>query len=320
MTSRPKILLTNPIHADATILLEAEADLLVAPDVSADALRAAAREADGIIVRAQLPADILDHAPRLRGIVRHGVGLDFIPVAAATARGVPVANLPGSNTSAVAEYALSMLLQLRRPLAAIDAAHRAQGWGAARALSNETDEIGGATLGILGLGSIGKRVAEMARVGFGMRVLATSRRTGHAPEGVAEVPLDALFELSDAVLICCALTEETRGLVDARRIGLMRPGAVLINVARGPVVETAALVAALKEGRLRGAATDVYDEHPAPPDSPLFDCPNLLMTPHVAALTMSSARAMGVGSAEEMLRILRGEPPQNLVNPEALAR
>ena len=320
MTEKPLVLLTNPIHEDAAALLQADAELVTAPDTEADTLRRLAGAVAGIVVRAKLPDDILDHAPNLRGIVRHGVGLDFIPVEAATARGVPVANLPGSNTQAVAEYALSMLLQLHRPLVAMDAAHREEGWDAARRLTGEADEIGGTTLGILGLGAIGQRIARIASQGFGMTVLGTPRRRGTAPDGIEEVDREALFARSDAVVIACALTEETRGLVDARSIGLMKPDAVLINVARGPIVDTGALVAALRGGRLRGAASDVYDVHPAPRDSPLFGVPNLLVTPHVAALTASSAKAMGLGAVQEMLRMLRGERPVNLVNPQALAR
>lgn len=315
MPDLPTVLLTNPMHADGEAILSPHARLLVAPDTRPETLRAWAKEADGIIVRAKLPDDIVDHAPRLKGMVRHGVGLDFIPVEAATARGVAVANLPGSNTTAVAEYAMSALLHLRRPIHLMNGLMRSEGWGVSRATAESFTELGGSTLGILGVGTIGRRVAQMATQGFGMKLIGTSRRRGSLPADVEEVSLDGLFERSDALVICCTLTDETRGLVDAARIARMRPHAVVVNVSRGAVVQTAPLIAALQAGRLGGAALDVFDVQPLPADDALFDCPNLLLTPHAAALTASSSRGMAVGAAEEMLRILRGEQPLNLVNP-----
>lgn len=318
MADRPKVLLTNAIHDDAMAILAPVADTVTAEDTKPDTLRAAVRNVDGIIVRAQLPDDIMEHGPRLKGIVRHGVGLDFIPVEAATRHGVPVANLPGSNTQAVAEYVMSALFHLRRPLGRYDGAHRADGWWPARGLSDGSSEIGGTTLGIIGMGAIGSRVAAIARNGFGLTVLGHNR-SGRMPDGVTGADLPTLFARSDAVAVCCALTPETRGLVSAELMAAMPAHAVLVNISRGPVIDTAALTAALSEGRIAGAAIDVYDQHPLPADSPLFTVPNLLMTPHLAALTATSARAMGVGAAEDMVRILNGERPRSLVNPDCFA-
>ena len=311
--TKPTVLITSPVHPDAEAILTPVAEIVIAPDPGADTLRAMVKEADGLIVRNQLPADIFDDAPRLRGVVRHGVGLDFIPVDAATERGIAVANLPGSNTQAVAEYVFSALFHLRRPLGAMDARHRSEGWNAARAMTGAMPEIGGTTLGILGVGNIGRLVARIG-LGFGMDVIGTSR-SGRVPDDVTSVVIEELFASSDAVVIACSLTEETRGLVNARLIAAMKPTAVLINISRGAVIETAALVEALKEGRIGGAAVDVYEHQPVAKDDPLFSCPNLLMTPHSAALTTTSNRGMGVGAAEEMVRILAGEPPRNFVNP-----
>jgi D-3-phosphoglycerate dehydrogenase len=248
-------------------------------------------------------------------MVRHGVGLDFIPVGAATRRGVMVANLPGCNTQAVAEYFFSALFHLRRPLGRFDAVFRAEGWSAARAQAPATVEIGATTIGIVGVGTIGGRIAAIAQ-GFGMTVLGASRDKSRTRLGVQAVDLTELFRRADAIAVSCALTEETRGLVNARLIGLMKPDAVLINMSRGPVVDTTALIDALSRRAIGGAAVDVYDVQPLAADSPLFTLPNLLMTPHVAAITATSLRAMSVGAAEEMLRILRGERPNNLVNPD----
>jgi D-3-phosphoglycerate dehydrogenase len=318
MSSRPTVLLTNAIHADGEALLKPQADLFIAADTRPETLRAAVRDVDGVIVRAQLPDDIADNAPRLKGLVRHGVGLDFIPVDNATRNGVMVANLPGINTQAVVEYFFAALFHLRRPLGRIDARLRVDGWNVARPMADTATEIGGSTLGILGVGAIGSAIAHVAR-GFGMSVLGHDARP-IADRAIEPVSLEDLFGRSDVISINCALTETTRGIVDARLIGLMKPTAVLLNMARGPVVVTAALVEALRDGAIAGAATDVYDTHPVPADSPLFACPNLLMTPHIAAVTASAMRAMSVGAAEEMLRILAGERPRHLVNPDCLKR
>ena len=318
MTSLPLVLITAPIHRDAEAMLRPHARLVSAPDTGAATIRSLAADAVGMIVRSQLPDDIMDHAPHLRGIVRHGVGLDWVPLAAATARKIPVANLPGSNTQAVAEYVFATLFHLRRQVGPIDGWLRASGWAAAKARASDMAEIGGGTLGVLGTGEIGRRVATIARGGFGMRVLGHSR--GNADHGglIEPVTRDALFARSDVVVVACALTEATRGMVDARLLGLMRPSAMLINVARGAILDTDATVAALRAGAIAGAALDVFEVQPLAPDHPLHGCPNLLLTPHIAGTSSTSLRTMGIGSAEEMLRILRGEPPLNLVNPEVL--
>jgi D-3-phosphoglycerate dehydrogenase len=315
MPEKPVVLLTNAMHPDGEAILAPHVRLITAPDARPETLRKWAAEADGIIVRAKLPDDIVDHAPHLKAMVRHGVGLDFIPVTAATARGVAVANLPGSNTNAVAEYVMSALMHLRRPLLRLDTQLRGEGWLAARGSADGLSELSASTLGILGVGTIGRRIAGIARDGFGMKVLGTSRLKGSLPQGVEEVSLPDLFAQSDAIAVCCALTDETRGLVNRDLLGRMRPHAVLVNVSRGAVIDTPAIIDGLRSNSIGGAALDVFDVQPLPPDDALLDCPNLLLTPHTAGITATSSRAMAVGSAEEMLRILRGEAPLNLVNP-----
>ncbi|NOJ43619.1 hydroxyacid dehydrogenase [Bradyrhizobium australiense] len=315
MPEKPTVLLTNAMHPDGEAILAPHVSLIVPPDARPETLRNFAGDADGIIVRAKLPDDIVDHAPRLKGIVRHGVGLDFIPVAAATAHGIAVANLPGSNTNAVAEYVMSALMYLRRPLYRLDKSLRSDGWNTARPAADSFTELSTTTLGILGVGTIGRHLAGIARGGFGMKVLGTSRRKGSLPAGIEEVSLADLFARSDAIAVCCALTDETRGMVSRDLIGRMKPSALLVNVSRGAVIETPALIDALKSQKIGGAALDVFDVQPLPSNDVLFDCPNLLLTPHTAGITATSGRAMAVGSAEEMLRILRGEQPLNLVNP-----
>jgi D-3-phosphoglycerate dehydrogenase len=149
-----------------------------------------------------------------------------------------------------------------------------------------------------------------------MRVVGLTRRPEALPPHVAPATKQALFEQSDVVVLCCPLNDDTRGLVDADTLALMKPGAILINVARGPVIDTPAVLAALREGRLGGAALDVHDRQPLQGDEPVFDAPRLLLTPHVAGITATSMEGMSRGTVETMLALLRGERPPNVVNPE----
>lgn len=315
MNAKPRVLLTNPIHPALQPVLAAQCEVVLAPDTGAATLAKLVADVDGLLVRAQLPPTIFDHAPRLRAVVRHGVGLDMIPVEAATAKGIPVANLPGSNTQAVVEYCLAAMLQLRRGLAALDSGLRRDGWAKARPLADRGTELAGSTLGIVGVGAIGSRLATIASV-LGMRVLGLTRRPESLPPGVQAADKATLFAQSDVVVLACPLNDQTRGLVDAAALAAMKPDALLINVARGPVIETPALLAALRAGRLGGAALDVHDKQPLTGSEPVFDAPNLLLTPHVAGITDTSMRAMSEGAVATVLALLRGERPSNVVNPQ----
>ena len=313
---RPLVVLTDPIHPKAHALLLQHCEVIVASEAAPRTLHQLMREADGLVVRSKLPPGIFDEAPRLRAVVRHGVGLDSIPVEIATAKGIPVANLPGSNTTAVVEYCVAALMHLTHRLARIDQVLRAQGWDAARPIANRIGEVAGSVCGIIGVGAIGSRLAQVVE-GLGMQVIGLTRRPEHLPPQIRAVTREQLFEQADAVMVCCPLNDQTRGLVDAQALSLMKKTAVLVNVSRGPVVQTDALLAALREGRLAGAALDVHDVQPIPEGDPVFDCPNLMLTPHLAGITNTSLRAMSMGSAQTMLALLQGERPANVVNPQA---
>ena len=315
MSDKPRVLLTNAIHPHWRPVLEQHCEVVLAPDATPATLTRLVADADGLMVRSQLAPDVFEHATRLRAVVRHGVGLDMIPVAAATARGIPVANLPGSNTTAVAEYCIGAMLHLRRNLAGIDAALRRDGWAAARPLADGGAALGAGTCGIVGFGAVGSRVAAAA-AGLGMRVVALTRRPSSLPAAVKAATKAALFAEADVVVLCCPLDDATRGLVDAATLATMKPTAILVNVARGPIVDAAAVIAALREGRLGGAAMDVHARQPLEPDEPVFDAPRLLLTPHVAGITATSMEGMSRGAVETMLALLRGERPANVVNPE----
>lgn len=312
---KPKVLLTDAIHPSVMPLLAEHCDVVLAPDASPSTLARLVVSAEGLIVRNKLEPDLFGHALKLRAVVRHGVGLDMIPVQAATARGIPVANLPGSNTTAVVEYCLASMLQLRRGLATIDACIRRDGWASTRPLADRGTELSGGVLGIVGVGAVGSRLAVVA-MALGMNVLGLTRRQETLPAGVAPASKVELFTRADIVVLACPLNDATVGLVDAATLALMKPDAILINVSRGPVVDTEALIAALKQKRLGGAALDVHDRQPLVPTESVFSAPNLILTPHVAGITATSLLGMSNGAVNTMLSLLRGERPLNIVNPE----
>ena len=313
---KPIVLLTNPMDAAGMALLQPHVELRLAPAVDHATLRREAAAADVMIVRAFLPADIFDHTPRLLASVRQGAGVDMIPVDAATAHGVIVSNVPGVNAQTVAEYCVAQFLLQGRRIGRMDSTLRREGWAVARALADDVPELHGKTVGIVGVGHIGTRLAAICHHGLGMRVLGYQRRLDRLPAIVEAAALDRIFTDSDFIALCCPLTPETRHLVDARRIALMKPKAILVNVARGPVVDQAALVAALRARRIGGAGLDVFEQQPLLPGDPLFELDNVVLTPHLAGMSVESMQRTSVIAAEDTLRILAGEKPVNFFNPE----
>lgn len=309
------VALTDPIDpAGEAILRQAGHAVELPGEGGLDALLG---RADAVIVRRKLPDDLSARAPRLLGAIRQGVGVDMIPVEDCTAQGVLVANVPGANADSVAEFAVAQMLAIARRAETMHALLLREGWDKARAQSAAAFELRGRTLGIVGVGAIGRRLAEIAVQGFRMRVLGHRRTATGLPEQIRYATLDTLFAESDYIVLACPLTEATRGLASAALIARMRPDAWLLNVARGPVVDEAALLGALQEGRIGGAALDVYDVQPLPADHPFRALPNVLLTPHTAGLSREAVTRMSAGAAEETVRILRGEPPRNFINPEA---
>ena len=313
-----RILLTDPIDPSGVELLRSRgAQVVLAPEGSPDTIRRLARDADGVIIRSKLPDDIFEAAPRLRAVTIHGTGTDLVPLASANARGVLVANLPGENAQSVAEYCVMGMLMLARNIAVITAAIRTQPWDQARALSMSAREIAGLTAGIVGVGEIGRRVARICRNGFGMKVLGNQRRMDRLPPEAKPAPLDDLLRQSDFVVIACPLTPQTQHLFNAARLAAMKSSAWLINVGRGPVVDETALIEALRAKRIAGAMLDVYEHYRIAPGHPLFALDNVILTPHLAGSTRESRARASVRAADETLRMLAGERPANLVNPEA---
>jgi D-3-phosphoglycerate dehydrogenase / 2-oxoglutarate reductase len=310
---------THTLHPHAAKMLSSAGDLRIAAALDAATLAKEGREAEVIIVRAPLPALLFDQAPtKLRAAIRHGAGLDMIPIDAATRAGVLVANVPGVNARSVAEHVFFVTMALLRRFRLMDRDLRQKGWLAGRDHAEKTHELQGRTMGVVGAGNVGRAVMATARAGFGLDVIANSRNPKSLPDDVRFVSVDELVAEADIVVLACPLTPETAGLLSRERIARMRPGAILVNVSRGPVVDDTGLIAALSEGRIGGAALDVFVNQPLPPDHPYFGFDNVIVTPHMAGITEESMMRMGVGAAEEAIRVLDNRLPVNLRNPEVL--
>ncbi|PJX28052.1 hypothetical protein CAP48_02400 [Advenella sp. S44] len=309
------VLLTNDILAEEAQRLQQHANVIVAPQTDPDTLRRLVVDADALIVRAKLPDDIFDHQTRLKGVVRHGVGLDMIPMESASANKIPVANIPGCNTSSVVEYCIAAMLLVRRQVDIQRIDSSGSDWHSRRALGDQMGELGGLTLGIVGVGAIGGALAKVAAA-LGMKVIGLSRRRESLPEGVEYADKKALFSQADIVVLSCPLNADTIGLADTAAFNSMKTSAIIINVSRGPVINTTALIDALREGRIAAAVLDVHDVQPVKPGMYPAEQKNLYLTPHIAGMTTASMKRMSQGSVDEVLRLLQGHRFTNLVNPE----
>ncbi len=268
-------------------------------------------EADGIFLRiGYLGSRLIANLPRLKVITLHGVGVDQVDVPAAAARGITVTNVPGANAQAVAEHAIGLMLAVLRRIVVADARLRTGAWAEARTVG---EELEGKTLGIVGLGNIGRRVAALGQA-FGMTVIAHSPRAVAPQLGIVMVDLAALLSTADVVSLHAPQNAQTEGLLDAGRLALMKPSAILINTARGALVDEVALAAALRAGRLGGAGLDVFRKEPPDPGSPLLGLPNAVLTPHIGSSTTGALRNIARHGGEDIARVLRGEPPLHPVN------
>ena len=265
-------------------------------------------DADALLVRiAEVTGELIAACPKLKVISKHGVGVDNIDLDAAKVHGVAVTITPGANSTSVAEHAFALLIALAKNLPTVCGKYREIGFAAKNCAPGI--EISGKTLGIIGCGRIGSRIAQMAHGGFGMRVLAYDPYITEAPEGVELVDeRDRVFAESDFVTLHPVLNKETAGSVGAREFGLMKRGAIFINCGRGPLVDEAALIAALQSGQLGGAGLDVTAQEPCPPSSPLFAMPNVLLTPHYAPTTTEAAVAVSRMAAQNVIDILNDMP------------
>lgn len=320
-TERPRVLVTRTLpghepmarlHAAAAVDLWAEDS----PPPPTELLRRT-EGCTGLLtmLTERIDGAVLDAAPTVRVVANMAVGTDNIDVAAATARGVLVTNTPDVLTETTADLAFALLLASARRLTDGEASVRGGEWGPWHPTWLLGREVHGTTLGIVGPGRIGAATARRA-VGFGMTVLYHGHRDVPDFPGT-RVPFEDLLARSDFVSIHVPLTEETQGLFDAATFARMRPGATLVNTARGGIVDQVALAEALRGGHLAAAALDVTTPEPLPPDDPLLSAPNVLVTPHVGSATERTRERMAELAVDGLLAGLAGERPRHLVNPEA---
>jgi phosphoglycerate dehydrogenase-like enzyme len=266
------------------------------------------RDADILLhVLEPVTAAVIDAGPRLKLIQKIGIGVNTIDLNAARRRGIAVCNMPGTNTQAVAEMTLLLMLATLRRLAQLDPLTRTgEGWTLEPELSDDLGELSGRTVGLVGFGAVARRLAPMLQA-IGAKVVYTSRR----PAADAPIPFVSLPELlpaADVVSLHLPLTPQTTGIIDASAFAAMRRGSVLINTARGPLVDEAALLDALISGQLRGAGLDVFSREPVGTDDPLLKLPNVVVTPHLAWLTVETLERSVRIIAENCRRLGSGEP------------
>ena len=266
-----------------------------------DELRRRTAPAEGLLslLTDRIDATLMEGSPRLRAIANYAVGYDNIDIGAATARGIAVGNTPDVLTDATADLTFALLLAAARKLPEAAASVTAGDWLTWDPARHLGYDVHGATLGIIGRGRIGQAVGRRA-AGFDMTVLYTGRDGG--------TPLDELLARSDYISIHCPLTPATHHLIDAAALRRMRPSAILINTARGPIVDQAALLEALREGRIAGAALDVADPEPPPAGDPLLSAPNLIVAPHIGSATHTAREQMATLAVDNLLAALDGEP------------
>lgn len=310
---RPVVLVTESIDPEAFERLTTAADVRMASALDEETLVREAGDVQGIVVRAggSITRRVIDAAPELRVIGRHGVGVEHIDRRAAAERGVVVVNTPGAGSRAVAEHALAMMLALATRLAEADRVLRSGDWSARDRLLGT--ELEGRLLGLVGFGSIGRRVAELAAC-LEMPVAYHDPHASDPPTDARPMPLAELLRAGDVVSLHVPLQPDTRHLIDELALRSMKPSAFLINTSRGGVVDQRALERALAEGWIAGAGLDVFDPEPLHPDSPLLGFQNVVVSPHMAAHTSGSLRAMAA-VVDDVVAVLQGRAPAHPVPP-----
>lgn len=311
----PNVLVADKISSRGVDILKEAANVDVKTGLTKDELIACIGEYDGLVVRSatQVTADIIAAATRLKIIGRAGVGVDNIDVQAATKSGILVVNSPEGNTLAAAELTMAHLLALSRNISAADASVKRGEWERNKYIGVE---VYGKILGIIGLGKIGRNVAVRAKA-FGMQVIALDP---FLPVEVADkldvqlVDLDGLIKRSDYITIHIPKNKDTEGLIGSVQFEMMKEGVRIVNVARGGIIDEAALTDALKSGKVAGAAVDVYSKEPIESDNPLLTAPNIVTTPHLGASTIEAQSKVAIDVAEQMVDYFNGKPVRAAVN------
>jgi D-3-phosphoglycerate dehydrogenase len=311
------VLLYEDMHEAGKALLKEKAEIFFAHSLEEVSLIKEVREMDGIIIRAngKVTRRLMESAPRLKVIGRHGVGVENIDLEAATEKGIWVVNTPDANDASVAEHFFGLALMLSKMLKKGDMALREGRWEARYQYIGK--ELHGKTLGILGFGRIGRAIGRIGHEGFNMKVLyydAVRYEEVEREIKAVKVSMEELLSQSDFVSINLPMLPETKGLLKEKEFGLMKPSAYIINLARGPIWDEKALYSVLKEGKISGAGSDVYEVEPATKDHPLLQLENFIGTPHMAAHTDEALGRMSL-VAEDVIRVLEGKAPLHPVNP-----
>ncbi len=315
-----KVLVADPIAAEGIAFLEKYLQVDVRTGIAPEELPGVIAPYDALVVRSEtkVTAPVLESSEKLQVVARAGVGVDNIDVETATKRGVLVVNAPLGNTVAAAEHAMALMLGLARRVPQADASVRLGEWKRSRFMGIELNHK---TLGIVGLGKVGLEVARRAR-SFGMRLVAYDPYISAAAAeavGALLVSLDDLLREADVITVHVPLTSGNRNLIGKREIALTKPGTLLINVARGGIVDEAAVAEALETGHLGGAGFDVFTEEPIKDDNPLRGVPSTVLTPHLGASTREAQVKVALEVAEQVVDVLNGRPARGAVNAPALA-
>lgn len=314
-----KVFLTERIHEDAVWMLGKHAEVIQGTDIAPEEIIRQAQGCDGVLVRsAHITKEIMDGVPTLRVIAKHGIGVDNIDVEAATERGILVVNAPFANVNAVAEHGLMMILAAAKMLVPLDRMTRQGGFQ--KRNQYITTELSGKTVGLVGLGRISSLLAQKL-AGLSVNLIAFDpfvSKERAIELGVELCSMDALLERSDFISLHTPLTPETKHLISTPQLLKMKNSAWLVNVSRGPVVDEAALVQALRAGTIAGAALDVFEEEPPKDDNPLFALENVILSPHNAALSDKAMLSMATDSARGIIDYLEGRRPSFPVNPSVL--
>jgi glyoxylate reductase len=320
----PRVIVTHPLPEEALRPLASLANLhILAPEESLAQAAADSGDAAGVLCLLTDPVDaaLVAQLPQLKFVSSVSVGVDHVDVAALTARAIPLGHTPGVLVEATADTAFALLLAAGRRIVEADRFVRAGHWREGEPWSPDFflgKDLAGATLGIVGLGAIGQAVARRAQA-FGLSVLGWTP-SGRAVEGVTSLPLDEVLARSDFVSVHVALAQATRNLIDAQKLALMKPGAVLVNTARGGIVDETALCDALERGHLFAAGLDVYATEPLPRDHRLFQQPSVVLAPHIGSATGRTRADMVRLAVANAVAALQAQPMPHCVNPEVYAR
>jgi D-3-phosphoglycerate dehydrogenase / 2-oxoglutarate reductase len=308
---KPKVLLSEDINPQGKKLLEGKAEIIIAPDTGKETAMRLVQDVEGVILRAttRFDTEIIANARKLKIIARTGVGVDNVDIEAATAKGIMVCYFPGLNDLTVAEHTIALIMALAKKIVQMHQAVKTGNW--AERFSTDLTEVEGKTLGVIGMGRIGRLVAQKCRNGLGMNILAYDPNVADKNDlnVTFTESLEELFREADFITVHVPNLPQTKKLVSKKLIGMMKKTAFLVNTSRGEVIDELALIQALKKRQIKGAALDVFNEEPLPATNPLVIMDNVILTPHCAGSTWESNVRIAVEAAQAVLDVLEGRRP-----------